>query len=231
MTKRALIVMAKRPVPGATKTRLCPPLSPQTAALLYEACLKDTLDVARSVAGATRHIAVTPPCHETYFARLAPDFSYLPQEGSHLSERLDAVLTACSNAGFDQVVAINSDSPTLPGHFVRQAFALLDGKDVDVVFGPADDGGYYLIGWKKPNGRLVRQVTMSTPHVLRDSLRIAEEEGLGVALVPAWYDVDDAGDLPRLSSDLLAMPGRGKHTRRILNELLPNAVSWVESSI
>lgn len=222
--------MAKRPVPGRTKTRLCPPFSPEAAALIYECFLQDTLDIARSIPEVTRFIAGTPSCQEAYFRQLAADFALMPQVGDSLSERLDGVLTSCSNAGFAQVIAINSDSPTLPGQHIRQAFAQLDQAQTDVVFGPATDGGYYLIGWKQPNGRLVRQVEMSTQQVLEDSLRIARKEALNVVLVPTWYDVDDAGDLPRLRADLATSPAAGKHTRQFLERVEPGKATYAPAA-
>jgi glycosyltransferase A (GT-A) superfamily protein (DUF2064 family) len=115
--------------------------------------------------------------------------------------------------GFEQVVAINSDSPDLPASYLAQAFILLDDPRVDVVFGPCEDGGYYLIGWKRPNPHLIRNVPMSTSHVLQDSLAIAEKEGLNVALLPEWYDVDEMADLAHLSQ----APTLGRHTRDYLH--------------
>ena len=100
---------------------------------------------------------------------------------------------------------MNSDSPTLPLTYLARAFeALADGADV--TLGPSADGGYYLIGVKQPTPRLLREVRMSTPTVLADTLALAAEEGLRVELLPAWYDVDEAADLVRLAGELAAAP-------------------------
>lgn len=196
--KNALIVMAKRPSPGQTKTRLTPPLTPQQAADLYECFLRDVLDIVRRVPHITPFIAASPPNSQPYFAQLAPDFGFVPQIGQNLSERLHFVMVQLLQAGFEQVAAINSDSPTLPAAYLRRAFTLLADPAVDVVLGPCEDGGYYLIGWKRPNPHLILNVPMSTSRVLQDSLAIAAQEGLRVALLPEWYDVDETADLARL---------------------------------
>lgn len=217
MTKRALLVMAKRPFAGRTKTRLCPPFSLAQAAQLYDCFLRDALDIVRHLPHISPFIAYAPPEEEAYFQELAPDFERVPQLGATLGERLDFVLTETLAAGFEQVAAINSDSPTLPPTYLAQAFAQLDDDAIDVVVGPCEDGGYYLIGWKQPHPRLVREVQMSTPDVLRDTLEIARQEKLRVALLPTWYDVDTMSDLERVKADLgNSSTEFGHHTKQFL---------------
>lgn len=87
---------------------------------------------------------------------------------------------AYRGAGAQQAVVLDSDSPTLPAAYVAQAFAQLDGPS-DVVLGPCEDGGYYLIGLKRPQPPLLREVPMSTPWVVRDTLALAAQLGLRVA--------------------------------------------------
>jgi len=216
--RRALLIVAKRPVAGQTKTRLCPPLAPDEAAHLYECFLRDTLDVARAAAvaaGAMRYIAYLPRDESAYFHRLAPDFALAPQVGASLGERLDHALTHCLRDGFERAVIMDSDSPTLPPAYVAQAFDVLD--DADVALGPCEDGGYYLIGVKRPQPRLLREVRMSTSNVLRDTLSLAEQAGLRVSLLPMWYDVDTVQELYRLRDELRAeADGLSPHTREFL---------------
>jgi rSAM/selenodomain-associated transferase 1 len=212
---RALLIVAKRPVAGQTKTRLCPPLAPDKAAQLYECFLRDTLDVARGVPRVVRHIAYLPHDECKYFHRLAPDFDLLPQIGASLGERLDRALTQCLSDGYERAVIMDSDSPTLPPAYVVQAFDALDAADV--ALGPCEDGGYYLIGLKRPQPRLLREVRMSTPNVLRDTLALAEQDGLRVALLPTWYDVDTVQELNRLRDELRTeVAGPAPHTREFL---------------
>jgi len=211
--------MARRPRPGHSKTRLCPPLSFEQAAALYECMLKDTLDIARQLLGVSRLVAVAPPPDDAYFGRIAPDFERVPQRGKSLTERLDHVMTWGSTNGLSPVVALDSDSPTLPAAYVAESFALLEKVEVDVVLGPTQDGGYYLIGWKRPHPRLIREVRMSTPRVLHDTLAIAAEEGLRVALLPAWYDVDTIMDVHRLKTGLSNGTESGEHSWGFLKGL------------
>ena len=208
----ALLVIAKRPAPGRTKTRLTPPLSPAQAAELYEGFLRDTLDMARAVPQVERLIYYAPAEAAGYFEALAPDFGLTPQAGARLGERLDHVLARFLQAGYERVVVLDSDSPTLPAQYVAQAFAELARHDV--VLGPCDDGGYYLIGLTRPQPRLLREVEMSQPNVLRDTLALAQALGLSVSLLPQWYDVDAAEELGRLQAELFAPASAGApHTR------------------
>jgi len=226
----ALLVVAKRPAPGQTKTRLTPPLSPEEAAFLYEQFLCDTLDLIRAVPNVRPIIAYLPEGEEDYFRTLAPDFDLLPQRGDDLGARLDNALIHCLNDGFERAVIMDSDSPTLPADCLAQAFTALD--TADVVLGPCDDGGYYLIGLKRPAPRLLREVKMSTPSVLRDTLALAAEEGLTVAQLPTWYDVDTAAELDRLCEEFRALsPDRASYTRAFLSKALGGEISNDSESI
>jgi uncharacterized protein len=196
----ALLLIARHPAPGGAKTRLCPPLTGEQASALYEAFLTDSLDTCRRVPDVARLILYSPRRASPYFRALAPDFALVSQRGRSLGERLDNGLTLCFDRGFRKVAVLASDSPTLPPERVEQAFALLD--VADVVLGPSEDGGYYLIASSRPVPRLLREVRMSTPTVLQDTLNIARQERLRVALLPTWYDVDTLQDLARLERDL-----------------------------
>jgi uncharacterized protein len=202
---QALFVVAKRPAAGQTKTRLCPPLDTGHAAALYECFLHDTLEVMRRVPDVTRGIAYLPDDAEGYFRKLAPDMTLLSQRGADLGARLDHVLTDALAMHADHAVVMDSDSPTLPAAYVRQAFTLL-ACNADVVLGPCDDGGYYLIGLLQPQPRLFREIQMSTPHVVRDTLALADALGLHVAMLPTWYDVDTVAELNRLRVELATAP-------------------------
>jgi uncharacterized protein len=212
----ALIVIARRPAPGQSKTRLTPPLTAAQAAALYECFLADTLDLVRGVSGVQPAIAYMPADAEAYFATLAPDFERIVQTGPDLGARLDHALQTYLDRGYERVVIMNSDGPTLPPACLQRAFtALQDGADV--ALGPSDDGGYYLIGLKRPAPRLLHEVRMSTPSVLQDTLRLAKEEALRAELLEPWYDIDEASDLARLAAELkTAGPEVAPRTRGFL---------------
>ena len=196
--RRAVIVMAKRPAAGHTKTRLTPELSPQQAADMYERLLRDTLANLNDRDDCTTLVAVDAPASKDYFSAIAPDIDQVEQVGDALGDRLDAVLSAALDLGFSSVFAVGSDSPDLPPDHLGDAFGALERDDVDVVLGPTEDGGYYLIGWKERWRSMVTDVTMSTATVLQDTLKIAADLEARVHLVPEWYDVDSPADLDRL---------------------------------
>jgi rSAM/selenodomain-associated transferase 1 len=212
----ALIVVAKQPMPGKTKTRLSPPLQPEQASDLYECLLKDTLDLIRTVKQVQPVIAFLPTRAKGYFQQLAPDFDLIPQEGTDLGARLDNAISTYLSRGYERVVIMNSDGPTLPLDYLAQAFAALE-SGRDVVLGPCDDGGYYLIGVKQAVPRLLRDVQMSTSTVTADTIALAIEQNLRVHLLPAWYDVDNATSLLRLVREVQDSDQRvAIHTRRFI---------------
>jgi rSAM/selenodomain-associated transferase 1 len=214
------MVMAKEPLAGQTKTRLSPPLSDQEAAELYRCFLLDTLELMQRVGSVQPIIAYHPVEAEPFFRRFAPPgFDFVPQVGADLGERLDHVLTTCLQNGYGQAVVTDSDSPTLPLTYLRQAFSELDDPDVDVVLGPCDDGGYYLIGLKSPCSALFQGIAMSTSSVLADTLQRAQEQGLRAVCLPRWYDVDTHESLTRLAKELASRPDRpARHTRAFLSD-------------
>jgi glycosyltransferase A (GT-A) superfamily protein (DUF2064 family) len=130
----------------------------------------------RKVPSVQRRIAFLPENAQDYFFRLAPDMELTCQYGESLGERLDHLLTEALSSGSEQAVVMDSDSPTLPAEYISQAFDQL--AHADVVLGPTQDGGYYLIGLKQPQPHLLRQVQMSTPQVLADTLALAKATGL-----------------------------------------------------
>ena len=216
---RALYVVAKQPAAGQTKTRLCPPLRGEEAAALYSSFLADTLDIMRQVNDVRCGIAYLPHDGAAYFSALAPEMDLVLQQGDSLGERLDHLITHTLTHGATQVVVMDSDSPTLPPGYVAQAFDLLDG-DAEAVFGPCRDGGYYLVGMKRPCPALLREVEMSTATVLADTLAIAAREGIRAALLPEWYDVDTGEELAHLAHELDAADAAiARHTRRGLAAL------------
>ncbi len=140
----------------------------------------------------------------------------MPQRGPDLGARLDDALTTYLDSGYARVAIMNSDGPTLPPPALWQPSRPL-GMVQTSRWDRAADGGYYLIGLRRPAPRLLREVRMSTPSVLNDTLALASEEGLRVELLPPWYDVDEAADLARLADELkTAGPDVAPRTRAFL---------------
>jgi rSAM/selenodomain-associated transferase 1 len=213
----AVAIMAKAPRAGGVKTRLCPPLSPEEAAALYECFLRDKIAQVRALAGADGVIAFTPDDARGVFEALAPGFHLLAQRGADLGGRLLNSLAALLRDGRPGAIAVDSDTPTLPTEFLGEAVRLLSSAAIDVVVGPSEDGGYYLIGLRQPCPALFEEMPWSTPAVLPETLRRAEAKGLRVACLPPWFDVDTAHDLERLRVSLDAPGGEAPaHTRWFL---------------
>ena len=212
-----VIVMAKAPRAGETKTRLCPPLTAQQAAGLYSALLADTLEFVLHLQDVQPAVAVTPPDGITYFLECVRHGVRLyPVAGRDIGEVLHRVLATAFGEGYPKAIAIHSDGPTFPPGVVGQAMTALDAHDV--VLGPCDDGGYYLVGLKRACAPLFEGIEWSTPRVISQTIARAEQLGLATYLLPAASDVDTADDLARLAG-WLSRDGQGRmpHTRAFLS--------------
>lgn len=223
--------MTKVPVAGICKTRLVPPLSASQAAALSACFLRDTCDsIARiSSDGTAEGLAVyTPAGSETYFNGLLPEsFGLLPQRGKLFGDRLFHATEDLIALGYGSLCLIDSDSPTLPPQFLRAAISALERPGDRVVLGAAQDGGYYLIGLKKAHRHVFENIDWSTSKVLAQTIERAKEINLPVALLPAWFDVDDGSSLTQLCNELFLKPNgnaaiayRAPHTRRYLSRII-----------
>ena len=200
-----VVVMAKQPAVGRTKTRLCPPLSAVEAAELYQALLDDTITLVSRLRRFRLAAAVTPPAAiDAMRASVPRDALLVPVAGADIGACLDQATGHLFARGFCRVIALNSDGPTLPAEHIERAEALLE--QADVVLGPNVDGGYYLIGLRRPCPDLFRDIAWSTGRVAAQTLDRAAALGLSVALLPPWYDVDTAADLERLRIELAGLP-------------------------
>lgn len=199
--------MARAPEPGKVKTRLCPPLVPRQAAEFYECVLRDVLDDLVPSERWDTWVAYAERSRD-YFQRLPQQrVALLPQRGASLGARMHAVFVDLCHAGYREVVLVGSDIPGLSAASVGQAFDALERGRSDLVLGPADDGGYYLIGLGRPREGLFGGIAWSTASVLEQTLARARELELRVGTVAGTYDVDVADDVERLRRDLEASRG------------------------
>jgi len=217
VTPVAVAIMAKAPRPGEVKTRLCPPLAPEDAAALYRCFLLDKIAQVRTVSGAAALIAYAPASARREFQALAPGLRLHPQRGEDLGARLLSLLSELLAEGHAAAVAVDSDTPTLPARLLQDAVDRLSRPGPDVVLGPTDDGGYYLIGVRAARRELFEGIAWSTPAVLRQTLERAGAAGLSAECLTPWFDVDTPGDLARLQTALAAADdGPAAHTARFL---------------
>lgn len=196
-----LIVFVKAPVPGRVKTRLVPPLTHEAAATLYCEFVQTSLRLARALPEIVVRVAYDPAPSHPDLSWLPDPPAWFPQAGGDLGARLIHAFGAGFAAGADRVVIIGSDSPDLPRAHLEEAFARLAGGPA--ALGPAEDGGYYLIGLRRdapPNWPdLFRRIPWSGPRVADATRTAARCAGIPVALLPPWRDIDRPEDLARLS--------------------------------
>jgi uncharacterized protein len=199
----ALVIFAKAPVPGQVKTRLCPPLTPDEAATLHGSFVLDTLERTRTAVmklniPADRYLACAPSSTLVFFKIMEErqGVSLIDQEGADLGTRMHGACQALFGQGYQRVVIVGTDVPSLPLDHYRQAFTSLEGHDV--VLGPALDGGYYLIGLKKAAPALFQDIPWSSDQVLTLTREKAAGLGFSVGLLPEWRDIDTIDDLHRL---------------------------------
>jgi rSAM/selenodomain-associated transferase 1 len=201
----ALAIMTKAPRPGIVKTRLQPPLTAEEAARLNVCFLRDIAAAIVRTGGESKGVGIfTPVGSEGDYVDVLPsDFVLIPQRGNGFGERLMNAATDLLRVGFESCCLINSDSPTVTADAFRQAVVELQGADNQIVLGPSDDGGYYLIGMRKANRRLFEGIDWSTERVFTQTLDRARELTLNVHVLPKFYDIDDARALRRLCGELL----------------------------
>jgi uncharacterized protein len=180
----SIIIMAKAPVPGRVKSRLCPPCTPEEAALLAEASLRDTIESARAVPRAHMVVSLDGPPGSW----LPPGVLVVRQRGEGLAERLTC---AFEDVG-GPAIAIGMDTPQVTPAVLARAISRL--SDMDAVVGPADDGGYWAIGLQRADDRVFRDIPMSTSSTLALQRARLDELGLRCGTLPTMRDVDTFAD-------------------------------------
>jgi glycosyltransferase A (GT-A) superfamily protein (DUF2064 family) len=208
-----ILVIAKEPVPGRVKTRLTPPFSPAQAARLAEAALADTLAAAARVPAA-RHVLALDGTPGSW---LPDGFDVIAQRGAGLDQRIAAAFGDAYARLRLPVVLIGMDTPQVTPELLEAAIRPLltdtagpgatspaagagacgardRWSDADATLGLADDGGFWLLGLRRPDQRLVTGVPMSTPHTGAAQLARLAGAGLRVRQLPRCTDVDTAAD-------------------------------------
>jgi rSAM/selenodomain-associated transferase 1 len=201
-----VLVVAKAPAPGRTKTRLSPPLTPEEAAELARALLLDTLDSCRAEIDDVALLHSRPEEAPELRSLVGPAVGLVLQAGNGLTDALTSG-TAASLAERDAVALVASDVPGLPPGSLTRAFAAL-ASGVDVVLGPGRDGGYWLVALRRAHRAPFEDIPWSTPDVLRATLARCAEAGLAVELLEEWRDVDTPADLEALAAAPDPLPGR-----------------------
>jgi rSAM/selenodomain-associated transferase 1 len=209
-----LIVFAKYPRIGEVKTRLVPPLTYPEATDLYRAFLRDAVDAYLALSPLVEPILYLAGGDEDEARELlGRSIEVRRQIGSGLGERLERAFDDAFADGCRSACVIGTDHPTLPIGNVRSAVREIDAADL--VVGPADDGGYYLLCLRGPQPALFRGMPYSTNELYSATMGAARALGLRTVELPVWYDVDDEASLRRLWRERELLE-EGSRTREIL---------------
>jgi len=216
------VLFAKNPEPGKVKTRLQTHCSPEEAAALYQAFIRDCATTLAASSAERKVVAYAPanagPAMQELLAIIG-DFEFLPQPELDLGRRMAQVAQRSFERGAERTVIIGSDSPSLPAPYLNMAFDLL--KERDVVLGPSTDGGYYLVGLRADRNEIFTGVEWSTGRVLEQTLDKLGLQSLG--LLPPWYDVDTPPEAGFLKVHLAALRRageyRGQHSLEVLQKM------------
>lgn len=200
MIPAQVIVIAKEPVPGRVKTRLTPPFSPAQAAGLAEAALADTLNAVALAPVAGRVLALSGATGPW----LPDGFDVVNQSGDGLDQRIGRAFTDAYASHSVPMLLIGMDTPQItPGLLAQAASALVSGE-ADAVLGPAADGGFWLLGLRRPDPALTAGIPMSTGHTGRAQLARLVSAGLRVRGLPELTDVDTVTEAAEVAA---ALPG------------------------
>jgi rSAM/selenodomain-associated transferase 1 len=203
MQNPVLGLFAKQPLAGAVKTRLAAATSTAWATQIAAAFLQDTVDRLAGIE-ARRVLAFAPDEGHSWFVDVVGDrFELTPQGTGDLGQRMAHFFSAQIASGARSTVLLGTDSPTLPLDIVRQAFRELE--RVDLVLGPATDGGYYLIGCGPRMPPVFEGIAWSSAAVLAETVARLSAGSWRLALLPPWYDVDTLEDWQMLCGHLAAL--------------------------
>jgi len=220
--EKQLGVFVRVPEPGAVKTRLTPPLSPEEACRLYQAFVHDLfarIGRIKKVRGTVFYTGGDPGDIKDIIPN---SYGLCAQQGVSLGERLTAAFDRLLGTEGRTAVIIGSDSPDIPVQYIKRAFLKL--KHKDVVLGPAADGGYYLVGLRSPAPAIFDDVDWGTQLVLDQTLQRIKSQDLTLSVLPLWYDVDTPASLQLLRDMMdarrIERSGRLMATEEALAEIL-----------
>jgi uncharacterized protein len=197
-TAKQLTVFVKEPRPGAVKTRLAGEIGVDAACKAYERLVSALLRRIESFPGL--QLRFSPDDAEPTIRLWArPGWTLAPQGPGNLGDRLGRAFSEAFEGGASSVVVIGSDCPWIEAEDIERAWGAL--QETDLVLGPAQDGGYWLIGLRAPAAGLFAEIAWSTPRVLEQTLERAKIAGLRFQLLRELRDVDTLADWRRFLDD------------------------------
>jgi len=216
----AVILFARDPILGQVKTRLNSFLDNETILKLYKCFLEDSLAKIQQVGNADCFVGISHENNSGFFNKLESfGMTLFSQQGKDLGDKMRRAFIDRFMQGYNKVVIIGSDSPSLPVSYIDKA---LD-SERDLVLGPSIDGGYYLIAMRGKVFEVFSGVDWGTDKVLYETLQLVKEGSFSFDLLPVWYDVDLPEDLKFLKTHLLLITQAGLSdggmTKSILDEI------------
>lgn len=188
--RQAMLLFVKYPTPGRVKTRLAKTIGDQEAARLYQQLAENNYSILRECKAANLIVVFDPPEDHDKVQQWFPDADqHIPQSGLGLGERLTNAFQWAFDQGFKGVIAFGSDTLNLTTTIVEQSFVML--KEVDVVVGPAKDGGYYLIGLTSKQPQLFAAIHWSTSEVLSQTYQAIQNLKLQYQILTTLEDLDE----------------------------------------
>ena len=221
MNNRSVGIFAKEPRPGRVKSRLASASSPEWAARVADALLRDTVARLARI-NARRFLVYSPNQAKEYFATLAGNqYQLISQEEGDLGRRMEQFIIGQLRTGARHIIIVGTDSPTMPAAWIERAFQELE--QADLVIGPATDGGYNLLGCSGPPPPIFTNISWGSEKVLWETISRLSDLSLRVTLLPPCPDVDTIADLWALKGQIAALrraslePGI-PHTERLLQD-------------
>ena len=198
MDERCLLFLVKDPTHGRVKTRLASSIGTDTTQNLYTAFIHDLLSKFENKPFPFFICFYPEDALRGLKKLLGEQYSYLPQKGDDLGQRMEYCFHGVFSKGFQHVIAIGSDVPDLPAEIIDDAFGFL--ARVDCVIGPSFDGGYYLIGFRRHSflPQVFTGIEWGTEVVLKKTTEIVRRHHLRTQLLRTWRDIDTVEDLRQL---------------------------------
>jgi rSAM/selenodomain-associated transferase 1 len=214
--REAILVFVKHPQPGQVKTRLAAAMGATCAAVLYQAFVADVLGAVTACSAYEHRVCFTPATSEPAIRTWLGDrHRLMAQVGTDLGLRMTRAFEQTFSNGYDRLVLIGTDIPQIQPETLHAAFSALG--QADTVIGPATDGGYYLIGFRKESfsPRVFQDIVWGSDGVLDATLSRLSSIGRRCILLPCLTDIDDIKDLTALDLS----PGSAPHTAAAISRL------------
>jgi len=217
--QRRVLLFIRAPELGRVKTRLEKKMDAKTVLTLYKHFVEDTMESL--TAGGHDIIVFFSPLHKEPAVRawLGDTIHFQPQTGRNLGEKMRNAFSTVFAMGLDQAVLMGSDSPDIDIGIIDEAYAFLENRDV--VIGPAEDGGYYLIGFHKKafDGDVFSGIDWGTEHVYQQTMQHIQDGGLSSHVLQTWQDIDVYEDLVSFYHRNIDKGFTGLETMKFLKQL------------